>query len=494
MIDWKRQDAQRTSTRMALCLLGLSVLTVSGCLVGPDYSPPATPAPDAWHQQLENGTYAGREEVAQWWHLLADEKLNELIDCADDRNLDLYAAFTRIWQARAQLCIATSPLLGAIGGTGSYSNIRQSQNQIGFVGGGGAGPIPNLLLTRDNWALGLDLNWELNVWGRITRQIQSADATLCASVEDYRDVLVILYAEVASNYVQVRTLQQRLEYAQSNVKIQEDALRLATRRVEAGVAPSLDMHQAESNLAGTQAAIPPLQTQLHLALNRLAVLLGQYPGSVHEFLAAKAPIPPPPSNLPLSLPCDVIRQRPDIRRAERRIAAQTANLGVAISDLLPRFTLTGTFGLQSLQFSSLFETNSWGHIVGPAFSWPFFQNGRIKCNIANVEALVEEAIAVYQQTILLAAEEVENSLVSYRKELERLKSLRVAVKAAQNTLDDALDLYRAGKTNFQNVLDSLRTLTLAQDELSDQPGPGHATVDRHLSGVGRRLESKPPLR
>ena len=247
-------------------------------------------------------------------------------------------------------------------------------------------------------------------------------------------------------------------------------LDLARSRVEAGVAANLDEFQAESNLAATESEIPLLQFQLHQALNRLAVLIGNYPGSLHEFLAEPRPFPLVPEDLPIVLPCEMIRQRPDIRQAERGVAARTAEVGVAIADLYPKFSLGGNFGLQSGNFSSLFTSDSWTYGLGPSFTWAIFQAGRIRCNIAASEAAVDEAMAIYEQTLLRAVEEIENAIVGFNKERDRRDALQRTVDAAEDSLESVLALYREGKTDFLNVLNTQRTLFLSQNALAISEG------------------------
>ena len=316
----------------------------------------------------------------------------------------------------------------------------------------------------------MELSWEPDVFGRVQRTIDSAWATTDAAIEAYRDVLVLLYSEVAANYVRVRTTQEQLEYARRNVALQEKAVELATKRVDAGVAPILDQRQAELNLATTESEIPPLEQQLQLDLNRLAVLLGQYPGTLHECLAEPQPIPVP-TTIPESVPCDLVRQRPDVRQAERLLAARCADLGVAMAELFPRFAINGSFALQANQFSNLFSGNSYNHTgVGPSFTWPIFQGFRIKCNIEAADAAVEEAVAAYEQTILLAVEEVEDAVVSFNKERERFAALERTVEASELTLESVLATYRAGKTDFLNVVATLQSLATAQNALAVSEG------------------------
>ncbi|MEM7314166.1 MAG: TolC family protein, partial [Planctomycetota bacterium] len=283
--------------------------------------------------------------------------------------------------------------------------------------------------------------------------------------------LVTYYADIARNYVQIRTLQQQLQYAHQNVEIQRRALDLAQRRVQGGISTNLDQFQAESNLATTESQIPQLEVQLHQTLNRLAVLTGSFPGSLHEALAHPAPIPTIPSALPQDVPCDVVRQRPDIRQAERAIAAATADVGVATGDLYPRFSIGNSLGWSSQKFSNLFFNNdSFQFNLGPSIRWALFQSGRIRCNINSTEWAVSEALATYEQTLLRAFEEIENARVGFTKERERYHHLQVTVEAAEKSLQSVLALYKNGNTDFQNVLDTQRTLFEAQNALAISEG------------------------
>jgi NodT family efflux transporter outer membrane factor (OMF) lipoprotein len=447
---------------LIFCLLAISL---TGCRVGPDYCSPAIPVPDVWHQQLENGSYANSEEVRQWWTLFNDPLLNDMVYTAGEQNLDLYAAYQRIQQARAQTDIAYSPRLAWLDAAGSFQHSKQSENAIGLGG------IPLFFLRpRDVWGLGFDTSWEPDVFGRITRQIEAAEAAQCATIEAYRDIMVSLYAEVARNYVLARTLQARLEFAHRNTKIQRESLDLAKVRVESGVAAIFDQYQAESNLANTEAEIPPLNAQLQQTLNRLAVLLGEYPGALHEVMMPNAPLPEIGAGMPITLPCDVVRQRPDIRQAERLYAARVAEVGVATADLYPRFAINGTFNLQAQNLSDLLETRSFSYGFGPSFRWAIFHAGQVLSNIDGSKAAAEEAFAQYQQTVLLAAEEVENAVVAYNTELERRESLRRVVTSAEQSLEKLLFSYKKGNTDFLNVLDTQRTLFQAQNQLAASEG------------------------
>ncbi len=447
-----------------LSLLIAAALMLTGCVVGPDYCKPDTPVPDRWHQPIEEVNYGSCDDLSHWWTIFNDPCLTELVECSDDGNLDLYAALQRIKQAEAQVCIADSEKRLQVNKTGAYRRSQQSVNSFG------AGGFAFALNAINLWSSGLDISWEPDVFGRIQRQVESAYATEAATVEDYRGVMVTLYAEVATAYVRVRTTQAQLKFAEQNVDLQERSLDLAKKRVQGGVAPILDEYQADSNLEATRATIPPLQAQLHVDLNRLAVLLGRYPGTLHECLATPAPIPNAIGALPMLVPCDVVRQRPDIRRAERLVAAKCADIGVAEADLLPRFSVGGNFGLQSQRLDNIFSSDSVTYNLGPSFSWPLLAGGRIWCNIDRVDAALEESIAVYEQTVLRGMEEVENAIVLYQKEKARREGLIKTVQALEKALESVLKTYRAGKTDFLNVLVSQQALFNVQNELAISEG------------------------
>lgn len=462
----------------ALAMLAV-VAAMSGCIVGPDYCGPRTPVPDVWHQELENGAYVGSNELHNWWMLFEDPTLTQLIDCAEKHNLNLYSAYTRICQARSQECIVEAAKKPMLSGTGGLRTSQQSLNAfnpaaLGFGGGAGMGGmgmgLSGGIPAQSIWSLGLDVGWEPDLFGKVERQLQSAQANTCAQVEAYRDVLVSLYGDVAQSYVQVRTLQQQLLIACQNVELRKQSQSLANKRVEGGVSPNVDLFQADSELASAEADIPQLELQLNQALNRLSTLLGHYPGAMHCVLAEPGPIPDVPRNLPQVVPCDMIRQRPDIRQAERRIMGATADVGAAMAELLPSLRLGGNLSLSAINLGDLFEGDSFGFGLGPSFSWPILQGGRIRCNIAAKECAVEEAIVNYEQTLLRASEEVENSVVGFNKNRVRAAALERTVEAAEKSFESVLALYRAGQVDFQNVLDTQRTLFASQNALAIAQG------------------------
>jgi NodT family efflux transporter outer membrane factor (OMF) lipoprotein len=452
------------------------VCLVAGCTVGPDYVPPKTDLPDLWEQDLSEGLADGEADLRTWWTAIDDPMLDGLIERATQGNLDLRQAVASIREARAQLGIASGELFPSVDGIGSIENSRISNNVA-------AQTAPPQSRTDTLYAAGLDASWELDFWGRIRRGIESADASIGTSIEDYRDTLVILYADVASTYVQIRTLQSRIASALDNVETQRGALRLTIDRNRAGLAPDLDVRQAELNLATTEAFVPTLRSALAENINRLAVLLGQYPSEVNDQLAAAEPIPKPPEEVLVSLPTDLLRQRPDIRAAERTLAAQTAQIGVATADLYPRFSLSGSFALESFSTSDFWKWESRSFSFGPAFRWNIFDAGRIRSNIALQDALTDQALLSYEQSVLSAVEEVNSALAAYVEEKIRRAALARSVVAARQSVALVDTLYRTGLTDFQNVLDTQRSQFQQEDALAESEG----LVTQNLIRIYRAL-------
>ena len=461
------------------------LLALAACKVGPDYVRPEVKMPDAWTEEMRNGVVQGPAELADWWKNFGDEKLDELIRRADEGNLDLAIALARIKQSRAALGISKGEYLPVVEARGSVEYAESSKNGVfGALGGDGT----------DLWSLGFDSSWEIDVAGRIARSVESATAGLGAQYEDYRDVRVILFAEVARNYVTMRAFQQRIKLAKDNVKTQQDSLNLAQSRFETGVSPELDVAQARSNLGNTEQLIPALEQGRVAALLRIAVLLGAHPGDVRSALDEIAEVPQPTKEIGVGVPADIIRQRPDIRAAERRLAAATARIGVATADLYPRLSFSGTFGLESTSLSSLFESDSitWG--VGMPVRWSLFAGGRIKSNIKLEEARTEEALKFYERSVLLAIEEIEGSLNRYEQEQDRRDALGRAVTAAQRSVELSVELYRQGLVDFQNVLDAQRTLLSFQDQFAESEGFVAANLVALYKALGGGWDSRPEAR
>ena len=438
------------------------LLAIQGCAaVGPDYQPPVIPTPDAWTEKVAQQVAQGPQSSLQtWWRVFDDPVLDDLIERDRNENLDLQVAVSRVSESRAILAIARGekqPLANAGGGiSGSKLSDDGLLGQIAPAEGFDANDLFNLAV---------DAFWEIDVFGRVRRTIEAAGAGYQASIEDYRDVQVMLFAEVALAYVDVRTMQQRIAYATANAEAQSDSLALTRDRYESGVSSKLDVSQAEANLAVTLASIPALEISLNQALNRLAVLMGQDAGSLQAEFESTEPIPTPTAAIGISVPADVLRQRPDIRRAERLLAAQTAQIGVATAGLYPRFGLSGFFGLQSRSLDSLFDSSSvtWG--VGAPIQWNIFSGGRVRGNIQVQDEKAQQLLLLYENKVLLAIEEVENAIMAFNLNQERRSLLEQAAGATGEAVDLVLVQYDTGLTDFNNVLVTQRDLFNQQDQL-----------------------------
>ena len=312
----------RKQDRFVFGTKGLAVfclVTVSSCMVGPNYERPVVEVPDVWQEASTARVEDGEAPLQRWWTIFEDPQLNELLERAQVSNLDLMQALWRIQEARAIRGIAKGEQLPNVQGTGDLSREQPSENAVPIEV-----PVEGFNDPRNLFSLGLDASWEIDVFGRIRRSVETATAELDASVEDYRDVLVTLLSEVALSYVELRAFQTRIRYAVANVAAQRETMQITRDRFDAGLVSQLDITQAESNLANTEAQIPPLRAGRIGAMNRLAVLLGEVPGSLNVELRGLSDIPVPPDEITVGLPAELLRQRPDVRRAERSLAAQTA--------------------------------------------------------------------------------------------------------------------------------------------------------------------------
>jgi NodT family efflux transporter outer membrane factor (OMF) lipoprotein len=346
--------------------------------------------------------------------------------------------------------------------------------------------------TSSLYRAGFDASWELDVFGGIRRSVQAAGADLQACEEDLRDTLVSLLAEVAVNYIELRTFQARLAVAESNLEAQSETHRLVTWRYEAGLSDALATQEARYNLENTRSQIPPLRTGQEEALNRIAVLLGEQPGNVHKELEKISPIPTTPLKVAIGIPAEALRRRPDVRKAERELAAQTARIGAAKADLYPRFTLSGSIGLEALSVNRLFSLSNRTRSGTPLVTWPVFDGGAIRQNIEIQTALQEQALIQYENKVLTALEEVENAVVAYAEEQQRSLALREASLAAEQAVELAGNKYQAGLANFISVLDAQRSLLSFQDQLAQSNGAITSNLVRLYKALGGGWESIAP--
>ncbi|MHC4594363.1 MAG: efflux transporter outer membrane subunit [Planctomycetota bacterium] len=331
---------------------------------------------------------------------------------------------------------------------------------------------------------GFDSSWEIDLFGGIKRSVESSQAFLEASIEDYHDVMITLYAEIARNYVELRTTQTRIRFAVQNIHSQRETLRLTEDRFKAGIAPELDVTQAMQNLANTESEVPSLRSAETQATNRIAVLLGEFPQTPQDELQTDRPIPIPSKSIQVGLPADLLRRRPDIRQAERQLAAQTAKIGVATADLYPSFSLTGTFHLEALELSNMGDLSSRAYSFGPSLRWNIFDGNRIRNSIRIEEARTEQARVRYERKVLSAVEEVENAITAYMQESQRLRALERSNAASEKSVELVQSLYKNGLTDFQNVLDMQRTLFLQQDKLATSQGQVGLNLIRIYKSLG----------
>ncbi len=453
---------------VSFLLVGSGIVLLNGCIsVGPDYEQPETPMPDAWHEAVQEEFESGDPDLQTWWTVFGDETLNGLITKASTNNLTLKTAAARIEQAAALRGVSASQYWPDIVAGGAASAVKTTPVQGDYEGG--------------LYQAGLSMAWELDLWGRVRRSVESADATLQASIENYRDILVVLYADIARNYIDVRTLQARITFAENNLKAQLKTMTLTKNRFDSGLVPALDVSQSQLNRFRTESQIPPLKQSLIEAINRLSVLTGDMPYALLQELETQDSKIPRSTGKQIArgLPADLLRQRPDIRRAERELASQNAKIGATQAELYPTLTLPGTLSVQSLGSGGGDVTDGFG----PQLRWNIFNGKRIRSQVAAEEAGTKAALYVYEQTILLALEEVEDSMAAYANEQDRVVSLEAAAVAAEKSVALVTELYKSGLTDFQNVLNMEQALLVQQDALASSRG----LISLDLVGIYKSL-------
>ncbi|QTA82287.1 Efflux transporter, RND family [Desulfonema limicola] len=437
-----------------LMIIIAAVSAFWGCAaVGPDYTKPLSDLPAQWNNLLQKGDAnetGDPQSLAQWWKTLNDPVLTDIISQAVAGNQDLKLAMSRIREARAQWGISESDRFPSLDASGSLTSSKSTGSED----------------RNERYSLGIDAGWEADIFGKVRRSSEAAYADYEAVTENYRDVLITLIAETALNYIDVRTYQKQIEVAEENLKIRMETYQLTNYRFKSGLSSALDMNSAKYNVEENRASITVTQRSLDAAKNRIAVLLGKAPGAVHEKLSQTKNIPVPGLKIAAGIPADILRRRPDIRKAERELAAQTARIGVAEADLYPRLTLSGSIGLEAVSLGDLFTADAVTDSIGPRISWKIFDAGAIRRNIEIQNVRQEQALIKYESAILSALEEVENALYSYAKEQSRRKSLLNASKAAQQAVNLSLNQYNSGLKDFQTVLESQRALLSFKDQLA----------------------------
>ncbi|MFO0831230.1 MAG: efflux transporter outer membrane subunit [Phycisphaerales bacterium] len=442
-----------------------STLLVACKAVGPDYTPPTTATPEAFASTSGGAIPSVAQpltpgELASWWARFQDPVLDALMQRAITNNKDLRVALERVQEARALRGVAQAGTLPTVDAQGSISRSRNSDT----LGG------PSIRGDQNHWEAGLDASWEIDVWGAVRRDVEAANADLGAAEENRNAAMVTVTAEVARNYVELRLAQMRQGIVDRGVTTQHDTVDLVRTRLDAGLGTQLELAQAQAQLASRESQKPLLVIAERAALNRLAVLVGVYPGELQQELAVAAPLPKADGPVATGVPSELLRRRPDIRAAERRIAGASARIGVATADLFPRFSLNGSFGLRSEELDNFADMHSRFWSFGPAVRWNIFDAGRVRRNIEAANARERQAFLTYEQTVLTSFEEVENALVGLGQQQTRWDALTRSIQANEQAVSLSQERYRSGVSEFLNVLESQRQLYDAEDAAAQSQG------------------------
>lgn len=457
----------------------------AGCKVGPDYVEPRAPVADQWTEQPDPALERGEEVVTRWWEVLNDPVLNELVELAYRQNPSLHAAGVRVLEAQVRRAIAFGLLFpqqqeafgdhnwnqvseNAGGPTLDGNRVQNilgvASNPLGTLANGIIGD-PGIDNTFHNWQMGFGASWELDVWGRYRRGIEAADAQILATVASYDDVLVSLIAEVATNYVLLRSLEEQLVVSTENVAIQQRGFELAETKFKGGTTTALDPAQAASLLHDTEARVIDIQTRISQTKSTLCVLLGLPPRDLSNLLGDTKLIPAVQEQVAIGIPAELLRRRPDVRRAERVLAAQSAVIGIATADLYPSFSLSGDIGLAAEHFSDLWRGNSVQSFVGPSFRWAILNYGRIENNIRVQDAAYQALISEYESIVLRAQGEVETAMAGFLGTQRQVVALALSVDSAAQAVDLAEQQYRGGIADYTRVLNTQEFLTTEQTRL-----------------------------
>ncbi|HLN33203.1 MAG TPA: efflux transporter outer membrane subunit [Gemmataceae bacterium] len=473
------------------CLLGLLAMSITACgctsvsdyihngfKVGPNYGRPPAPVAKDWIDADDMRVRKDSDDLSKWWTVFHDPVLESLICYAYQQNLSLRVAGFRVLEARAQTLIDVGNLFPqGQSASGDYARTGLSRETANPLSGGAKRWF-------GQWNYGFNLSWELDFWGRFRRAVESDLATLDASVENYDDVLVTLLGDVATNYTLYRTTELRIKYARENVELQRKTLQIVQGQFKVGIVRELDVIQARSTLEQTEAGIPELEIALRQTANLLCILLGIPPEDLQARLGAGA-IPTAPPDVAVGVPADLLRRRPDVRRAERQAAAQCAQIGIAEAEFYPHIAINGTIGYSAENFKNLFREQALAGSVGPAFTWNILNYGRLVNNVRLQDARFQELVATYQNTVLSAAQDVENGLVTFLRAQQRTKLQAASVADADQAAKIAVAQYAAGTTDLTRVTQLEQNLVLLEDTLAQAQGEiatGLIQVYRALGG------------
>lgn len=459
---------------IAVLISTSSLLGMSGCTLGPDFHTPPTSLGAHWRQPDSGATHSravAGEVDNQWWQGFGDAQLSALLADARANNLDLRVAASHVEQSIAARATVTAHRLPSVGATGGYSRARSSQRGLMDISGNDGKQNYSV------WNTGLNLNWEADLWGRVRRSVEAADASVQVSIEEQHAAMVSIMAQVARDYIQLRGTQNSLKVTLQNLDIARHSLGLTRARLGQGVATDLEVSQSAALVAAIDARVPVLEQQANVLINALSFLTGREPGALSSELSPVRAIPAGPANVPVGLPSELARRRPDIRRAEADLHAATAVIGVAQADFYPRITLSGSAGFQATQLSNLGSWASRSFAFGPGLSVPIFEGGRLQGQLQLRESRQQEAGIAYQRTVLAAWHEVDNALSGYQADQRRHQSLELAVTQSRHALASAQEQYAQGTVDFLNVL------TVQNALLADQAALVQSTADVSLTLV-----------
>ena len=454
----------------------LAALGFAGCVtVGPDYAPPEVDVPAGWSRLDASADPATRAttpgDLSLWWQRFDDPLLSALVSEGLQASLDLRSAQARLRESRARRVVAAADRYPSVSASASASRSEADAESGGDD-------------VREFYAAGFDASWELDVFGGVRRSVEAAEADVETAVANLEDTRVTLVAEVAANYVEVRAQQALLRIARDNLASQSETLQLTEWREKAGLASTQDVEQARTNRERTRALIPSLETSLAEAEHRLDVLFGQPPGTLHARLAASANLPTVPEGLAVGIPADTLRQRPDVRAAERRLAAETARVGVAEAARYPSFGLSGSIGVEALSVGALDDGGATVSSLIGGITAPIFEAGRLRSQVEIQDAVREQAQVSYEQAVLVALQDVENALVALSRNQTRDEALTGAVGSARIASRLAQERYSAGLVDFQSVLETDRTVLAVEESLARTRADGVLAVISLYKSLG----------
>jgi outer membrane protein, multidrug efflux system len=483
MTDTTLKRGATFAALITLILVLVVAAALAGCAVGPDYRQPQTEVA-AQFAGTPTGPYTESGAQPEFWRQFNDPELDALIADSLGANHDLRIALGHLMEARALRRQTQFDLAPTVTADGGYTKERFSQVES----------PTGAAYTEDFYNAGFDAFWELDFFGRVRRSVEAQSAQVGAAEAGLRDAQVSVTAELARNYFELRGAQTQLAVALRNVDNQRETLQLTEAQLDAGRSTELDTARAQSQLSTTLATIGPLQAQIARSIHRIAVLTGREPNALTPQLETPTSLPPLPELTAVGDPAGLLRRRPDIRVAERQLAASTALVGVAIGDLFPKVTFTGSFGYSAAQLSAFGDSTSRGFVIGPAISWPAFDLGRVEAQVQGSRARADVALAQYEQSVLRALEETEDALVTHARTRDSLQQAQAAADASRIAARIARKRYEGGLIGFLEVLDAERTQLAAEDRLAQSQTDAVTSLIAVYKALGGAWESAPQPR